>query len=295
MSRQARHDNEKLIAIVGPTASGKSDLAMDLARQFKGEIICADSRTIYKGMNIGTAKPSKEDRAEIPHHLLDLLEPDQSFSAAEFKQLATQVISNIQSRGKLPILVGGSGLYIYAVIYDYQFPAGARTEKRVELEAKTTDELLLLLQHADPEILNQIDTQNRRRVIRAIETAGQLKAKSKNLDPTILLLGLALNKEVSQQRIQQRAEKMLSQGLFQEVKMFTDKYGNNTEALNIPLYRAVNKAVAENWDNEKLVNEMARQDLALVKKQMTWFKRNGDIVWTSDTKKATGLVREFLR
>jgi tRNA dimethylallyltransferase len=114
----------KLIAIVGPTASGKSRLAMRLAEQFDGEIICADSRTIYRGMDIGTAKPSPADRAKVPHHMLDICEPDQAYSAAEFAAAAARIIGEIRQRGRLPLLVGGSGLSVYSVIYHYQFPAG---------------------------------------------------------------------------------------------------------------------------------------------------------------------------
>jgi tRNA dimethylallyltransferase len=129
-----------LIVIVGPTASGKSALAMQLAERFGGEIICADSRTVYKGMDIGTAKPSAEDQARVPHHGLDLVEPGERFSAVDFKNYATQTIADIRARGKIPFLVGGTGLYVDAVIFDYHF-GQADPELRAKLEALSLEEL----------------------------------------------------------------------------------------------------------------------------------------------------------
>lgn len=287
-------EDQKLLAIVGPTASGKSDLAMNLARQFNGEIICADSRTIYKGMDIGTAKPTRADQIEVPHHLLDLLEPNQTFSAAEFKVLANKSIADIQARGKLPIIVGGSGLYAYAVIYDYQFPAGARTEKRVELENKTTDELLLLLQLSDPAVIDQIDTQNRRRIIRAIETAGLPRAKSQTLNSNILLLGLALNKEVAQANIAQRTEKMLSQGLIGEVQNLISKYGPECEALNTVGYNEVVDYLDGKFSQQNLTELINLHSWQLVRRQMTWFKRNPDIIWSESSGEALAAISNSL-
>src|SRR5581483_857278 len=201
----------KLVVILGPTASGKSDLAMKLAKKFAGEIIAADSRTVYRYMDIGTAKPSREEMLSVKHHLVDIIDPDHGLSAAEFKQLALKAIADIASRGKLPILVGGSGLYIDSVIFDYQFPAGARNELRVELETKPIEELVEMLREKDPERAEEIDLKNPRRVIRAIETAGKPRTKSAELRPQTLVIGLTLNKNELQKRIIQRSKKMLEE------------------------------------------------------------------------------------
>ena len=140
------HDNvrkrmDKIIVIVGPTASGKTALAIDIAKRHNGEIICADSRTVYKGLDIGTAKPTPADQARVPHHGLDLVEPDESFSAADFKSYANQKIAEIRQRGRLPVLVGGTGLYVDSVVYDYQFGPPVDKKRRQELSTMTIEEL----------------------------------------------------------------------------------------------------------------------------------------------------------
>ncbi len=275
----------KLVAIVGPTASGKTDLAVKVAQQFDGEIICGDSRTIYRGMDIGTAKPTKEQQDLVPHHMLDIIKPDQTFSAAEFKAAANQAIDDIRSRNKLPILVGGSGLYIYSVIYDYQFPAGPDNELRQQLQSKSIEELVEQLEGVDPRAADEIDLKNPRRVIRAIETAGQPKTKAKLLAGTILI-GLRPSDEELSRRIAQRTDKMLADGLEAEVKGLVDKYGPDLEALRSPGYAEVVEVLeAESYDFElpDLIDSHTHQ---LAKRQMTWFKRNHDTKWFDNTGEA---------
>lgn len=271
---------ERLIAIVGPTASGKSELAMRIAREYEAEIVCADSRTIYKGMDIGTAKPSHQDQAEIRHHLLDVLEPNQPFSAAEFKELALAAIQDIQNRGKLPILVGGSGLYVYAVAYDYQFPAGARTDERAELEKLPLPALVRRLHELDADAAERVDLNNPRRVIRAIETAGQPRTQA-TLRPDTLIIGLNPSIDKLEQRIAQRTEWMLGNGLIEEAIRLRAQFGN-CESLNTVGYRETSAAD---------INLHTRQ---LVKRQITWFKRNPDIEWFEDTLSALPAVREWM-
>lgn len=284
----------KLIVIVGPTASGKSDLAMKLAKEFNGEIVAADSRTVYRGMDIGTAKPSRQEMLQVPHHLIDIREPGQPLSAAEFKELALESIADITGRGKLPILVGGSGLYIDSVIYDYRFPATANPKLRQELEKLSSEELLDRLESVDPEAAATVDRHNRRRVIRAIETAGQPRAKSQDLRPNTLVLGLAVNKNELQSRIAQRAEFMLSKGLLVEVESLGKKYGWECEAMTGPAYRAFRGVVEGTKTQEQALADFVRGDMALAKKQMTWFKRNPHIVWLEDSHEALDLVSKFL-
>ena len=279
----------KLVAIVGPTASGKSELGMQIARQFRGEIICADSRTIYKGMNIGTAKPSKADQSEISHHLLDLIEPGQNYSAAEFKAAALQAISEIDSRGHLPIIVGGSGLYAYAVLYDYQFPAGPPNQLRDQLQQLPGDQLVEKLKAVDPEAVEMIDLKNPRRVIRAIETAGLPKTHSQ-LMPAALLVGLRPNIETLRQRITQRVDAMVEAGFIDEVKVVIKRHGWENEATTSIGYRAFRDYIEGSLSLNDAKDAFARGDLALAKRQLTWFKRNPDINWFEDVPTAERFI-----
>ena len=169
--------NRPLIVIVGPTASGKSALSLRIAQQFDGEIICADSRTIYTGMDIGTAKPSKADQALVRNWLLDQVEPGKPYSVAEFQAAAKAAVEDIRSRGKLPILVGGSGLYIDAFIYDYQLGSQAADGERQRLNALSLEQLQAELQQVDPAEYQNVDLNNKRRLIRAIERAGERPKK----------------------------------------------------------------------------------------------------------------------
>lgn len=285
---------QKIIAIVGPTASGKSELAMELVQSFRGEIICADSRTVYKGMDIGTAKPGKEDQAKVRHHLLDLVEPGQKFTAADFKLLAEKAIQDIRSRGKLPIIVGGTGLYMSVLLYDFQLlPPGDQAFRR-RLNSLTTPQLIEKLAESDPEAASGIDTKNRRRIIRAIETAGLPKVRLTALRPGTLLVGLRLNKEDLQMRIAERADKMIAQGLVEEVRFLGEKYGWESEAMTGVAYRAFKKAAKGLEPVESAKAELIRGDLALAKKQMTWFKRDANIKWVDDPAQTINLVRDFL-
>jgi tRNA dimethylallyltransferase len=208
---------EPLIAIIGPTASGKTALGLDVAERYGGEIICADSRTIYRGMNIGTAKPTAEEQKRVRHHLLDIRNPDETYSAAEFKRDAQATIADIRSRGKLPIIVGGTGLYVWAVLYDYQFPAGASNQLRRQLQTWPIEKLVRRLIEVDPERAGEIDLMNPRRVIRAIETAGQPRSSQAQLLAGSLLVGLNPDMEKLEDRILARVEAMMMNGLIVEV------------------------------------------------------------------------------
>lgn len=292
--------NPKIVVIVGPTASGKSALALELAKKFDGEIICADSRTVYKGMSIGTAKPTNEEMMQIKHHLLDVVTPETRFTAADFKELALQAIDDINQRRKLPIMAGGTGLYIDSVIYDYRFPGAGNQELRVKHQALGLDDLVEKLKELDFEAAGEIDLKNPRRVERAIETVGWPKSKSQKLRRNTLVLGLTLDKNVIQQRIQKRIEKMLEQGLMEELQKVGQEFGWENEALRAPAYLAFKEVVLGGKTTAEGTLEFARRDVNLAKRQMTWFKRNLDIVWldASDPsviqREAEKMVAEFL-
>src|SRR5665213_3111031 len=212
-----------LVVIVGETASGKTALSLRLAQEFGGEIICADSWTVRREADIGTAKPTVADQAAVPHHLLDVAGPDEDFTAAVFKRLANRAIADISNRGKLPIMVGGTGLYIDGVIYDYGFlPAGDRSD-REELNRLGVEELLKRITDLKLE-LGDIDTRNKRRLIRLIETQGARPTRQEMRGNT-LIIGLKTDRVVLEDRIVKRCDAMLAVGLEAEVKGLADHYG----------------------------------------------------------------------
>jgi len=292
--------NVRFIAIVGTTAAGKTDLALGLAERFNGEIVCADSRTIYRGMDIGTAKPTPEERARVPHHLLDVVDPGERLNAATFKRLAEAAMRDITARGRVPFLVGGSGLYVDAVLFDYQFPAEADAARRAQLEAMSDGELRELLAAEDPAAYERVDLANRRRVVRAIETAGQDRGRRREMRDGTLALGLRTNKEIAQKRITQRVQKMLAEGFLDEVARIGAQYGWDSEAFNVIGYRAFKDVILGTKTVEEGVADFVRGDMMLWKKQLTWFKRNPAIRWLEGEsgevrlKEVELLVRDFL-
>ncbi|HUC87213.1 MAG TPA: tRNA (adenosine(37)-N6)-dimethylallyltransferase MiaA [Candidatus Saccharimonadales bacterium] len=294
MSNQGITTGGPLLAIVGPTASGKTALALQLAKEHGGEIICADSRTIYRGMDIGTAKPTVAERAEVPHHLLDIIEPTQSYSAAEFQQAAIAVIEDTHRRQKLPILVGGTGLYLWAVLYAYRFPAGPSTSLRTELQQLPLAELVRRLQQVDPERAAVIDLRNSRRVIRALETAGQPQIAPKALSESSYILGLNPGLAELERHIARRTHQMLTAGLVDEVQGLLARYNPVIPPLNTVGYRETIDFLGDSLGRsqlEPLINLHTRQ---LAKRQLTWFKRNPDIHWAATTSQAKLLAETFL-
>lgn len=248
-----------VVVVVGPTASGKSALAIELAKRLNGEIICADSRTVYRGLDIGTAKPSPVEQAEVPHHLLDVVEPSQDFTVANFKKLCNEAMEDILARGKLPILVGGSGLYIDAVLYDYGFalPGAAR------------------------------DSQNPRHL-----STEELRQR-RELRPNTLIIGLNVGKEALKARIISRVGQMVENGLIEEAKQLLANY-SGSKALQTTSYRAIKKYLAGEATLEEAKNEFIKNDLQLAKRQRTWFKRNSSIQWIEDPNEAIEIVTTFL-
>jgi tRNA dimethylallyltransferase len=285
----------KFITILGPTATGKSSLAMELARTFGGEIICADSRTLFKGMDIGTAKPSAKDQALVPHHLIDVIDPGQYLGAAAFKNLALSTIEDISTRGAVPILVGGSGLYLDAVLYDYEFPTQVSSSQRHDLELQSDSELRSRLEFEDPAAFQNVDIKNRRRVIRALETIGLPKRRSSEVIPQALVLGTMMNKEVVQDRVQKRIKEMLDKGFIEEVRNIGEQYGWDSPALEVIGYRAFKGHVMGTKSLEEATADFVKGDMRLYKKQVTWFKRNSSIHWVDSFDQAHTLVENFIR
>jgi tRNA dimethylallyltransferase len=268
-----------LIVVVGPTASGKTNLAIQLAMKFNGEIVCADSRTVYRGMDIGTAKPTSGERASVPHHLLDLVNPNERFTLWNFQHLAKEKIEEIRSRGKIPFMVGGSGLYIDSVIFNYELGSEADMDLRDKLDKMTVNDLLSMLKLHHIEIPN--NSKNKRYLIRAIEQNG-INSKRQNRPENVYVVGISTDKAILEERIRDRSEIMLNDGFVDEVKKLVHDYGANCEPFNNNSYGVIKKFISgEIKTREELLDRMVIIDRQLAKKQMTWFKRNDCIQWMS--------------
>jgi tRNA dimethylallyltransferase len=268
-----------LLVIVGETASGKSELALRLAQEFDGEIICADSWTVRREADIGTAKPTPEEQAMVPHHLLDIVGPDEEFTAAIFKDLALKAIEDISRRGKLPIMVGGTGLYIDSVLYDYGFlPAGDRGA-REELNNMTIPELEQKIIDMGIDF-DDVDRRNKRRLIRLIETNGA-KPERKPMRENTLIIGIKPEREASEERIVKRTDAMIKAGLEDEVRGLAERYGWDCEALKGVSYAQWRGYFEGRESREEARQKIVKATLDLAKRQRTWFKRNNCIQWFS--------------
>ncbi len=270
---------QPLIVIVGPTASGKSDVAMKIAKKYGGEIICADSRTVYRGMDIGTAKPSKEDQAKVPHHLIDVVDPNQRFTAADFQKQADHAIGDIRSRGKLPMLVGGTGLYVDSVLLNYQFNGNYDPELRKKLEKMSINEL-----HSYSKIHNiklPENSLNKRHVVRNIERNGNVVKSNSNKLSTSIIVGIATEKETLHNRIVQRTEHFFESGVVVESMLLGKMYGWNNESMTGNIYPIVHKLLNNEMTIDEAKEKFITQDWRLAKRQITWLKRNKFIHWAS--------------
>lgn len=281
-----------LIVIVGETASGKSALAIDLAERFNGEIICADSWTVRREVNIGTAKPSDTDLKRVPHHLLNIVDPCADFTAAVFKRMAQKSIEEISLRGHLPILVGGTGLYIDGVLYDFGFLPEGNRDDREALNVLTAEELQDTVKGKGLS-MDGIDVRNKRRLIRLLETGGKRATKAQ-LRSNTLILGLSVPRAELRQRITGRVDSMLGAGLENEVKQLADKYGWDCEALKGIGYREWREYFAGSQDLSLTRERIISGTMNLAKRQRTWFKRNNSIQWLTDPREAITAVETFL-
>lgn len=265
-----------LVVIVGPTASGKSALAIELAERFGGEIICADSRTIYKGMDIGTAKPSPEDQARVQHWGLDLVEPGEPFSVADFQEYANKKIADIRLRGKIPFLVGGTGLYVDAVVFDFKF-GPVDMEFRERLEGMSLEEL-----HEycfENNIILPENEKNKRYVIRAIERNNVNLERLSEPQQNTIIVGITTEKEILHKRIHDRSEHLFESGMIEEAMLLGKKFGWDNEAMTGNIYKLVKQYVDGTITKVELKERNEIADRQLANRQMTWLKRNPFIKW----------------
>jgi tRNA dimethylallyltransferase len=270
-------DTSPLVVIVGPTASGKTALAIELAEKVDGEIICADSRTIYKDMDVGTAKPTNEERARIPHWGLDIVEPGERYTAADFKHYAEQKIAEIRARGHVPFLVGGTGLYVDAVIFNYQFGKDSNPDLRAKLEKLSLEELHNYCYKNNIKLPE--NEKNKRYVIRSIELDGQSTPVQKVPISTSIIVGIATEKSVLRARIEKRIEQLLQDGVVEEAILLGKKYGWENEAMTGNIYRLIYLYLHDQLTMDELKEKSTTADWRLAKRQLTWLRRNQHITW----------------
>ena len=301
-----------LIAIVGPTSSGKSDLAVKVAKRWNGEVVSADSRQVYKGLTIGSGKITKKEARGVPHHLLDVASPKQIFTVTRYQKLANKSITQILERGRLPILCGGTGLYIDAVLYHAAFPAvPPNPALRKQMEKRSTEYLFVKLQALDPVRAKTIDRYNKRRLIRALEIRRATKKPIMPLRQTsrynILVLGVHIPYATLKKRIHIRLMKRLRQGLTGEVANLHRKGLSWKRLDNFGLeYRFVSRYLREIREHPstrarhararaEMIAAIEKESYRYAKRQVTWFKRNKEIQWIDRPEEALVLVGQFLR
>lgn len=265
-----------LVVITGPTASGKSGLALELAEKYGGEIICADSRTVYRGMDIGTAKPSAEDQSRVPHHLLDVVEPGERFTAHDFQRLARDAIVEIRTRGNIPFMVGGTGLYIDSVVLDYEFPEDD-IGLRQSLSVKSIEELqsMIKTQH----IAMPSNSQNQRHLINAIVTNGQTQAAKAAPNPDTYVVSIATEKAILHERIAARAHEMFQSGVLDEARQLGGIYGWDSEAMTGNIYPILREVIEGRLSRQEAIEQCIVRDRQLAKRQVTWLKRHDFVRW----------------
>lgn len=309
----------KIIVVLGPTASGKSALAVKIALRLnsgqakkfgiKGaEIISADSRQVYKGLDIGTEKIAKKEMKGVKHHLIDAVNPRKIYTVVQYQKAAQKILKQIFKKRKIPIICGGSGLYIDALLYNYQLPAVAPQKGlREQLEKKSTKELFEMLQGIDPERAASIDRYNPRRLIRALEIViktGKPVPKIEKQSPyQILKIGLKKTPNKLRQLINQRLGKTLKKGLIGEIKKLRQSFGpaqgkqglswERLEELGLE-YRLAADYLRGLISYEQMTEQMKKEIYRYAKRQMTWFKRDKDIHWIAKQSETYHLVKKFL-
>ena len=307
---------QKVVAVIGPTASGKTALSVALAKAFGGEIVSADSMQIYRYMDVATAKPTEEEKQGVPHHLMDFLEPSENFSVARYCDLAKSAIREIAARGKLPIIAGGTGLYVDALLGDMRFEEqeidpDLRASITAEMEEKGIDAMLEELRAFDPDSAERLAPgRNPKRIVRCIEvyrstgmTQTQLNEKQRSADSPYqtLKIGLtAADRAFLYDRINRRVDVMLENGLLDEAKCFYDGSFGETAAAAIG-YKELLPYLKGETDLETCVENLKRATRRYAKRQLTWFKRDESVRWfmidemrfDEITEEAIGMIRRF--
>lgn len=297
--------NQKLIVILGPTASGKTGMSIKLAKKYNGEIVSADSRQVYKGLDIGSGKVTKKEMQGIPHYLLNVANPKNRFSVTQYQKLAQKAIKKIRANGKLPFLVGGTGFYIQSIVDNIILPSVKPNWKlRTELEKKSNEELFLMLQKLDPIRAQNIDKQNPRRLLRALEiimstglAVPTLSHIEKPNEFDVLQIGIKKDKTELAELINKRLLARLKNNvMINEVKKL-HRQGlsfKRFEELGLE-YRFVAQYLQDKINYQEMVDNIKKESEHFAKRQMTWFKRDKCIKWIKNYKQAEKLIHTFIK
>lgn len=292
----------KVIAVIGPTCSGKTSLSIELAKKYNGEIISADSRQVYRGLDLGTGKVTKTEMQGIPHHLIDIADPKEQYSVAEFQKEGLRVIEEIQKRGKLPIVAGGTGQYVDALLYTKTIPeVPPNKELRNTLEQKTAEELFNILSKKDPERAESIERHNKRRLVRALEIIEALGSVPKPTPEKArfdhLILGLHVDPEVLREKIHERLLARLKDGMIDEARSLHQNGlpWERFEELGLE-YRYLKRHLADDLNYDDMVTELEKEIGRYARRQRTWWRNRTDITWieAADTATPYDLVERFL-
>ena len=284
---------EKVIVICGPTASGKTALSIELAKKINGEIVSGDSMQIYKDMDIGTAKPTKEEMQGIKHYLIDFVSPDKRYSVADYKQDAKKMIREIIKKGKVPIIVGGTGLYIDSLIYEIDYPNIEFDEKyreklEKEVEENGLEELYEKAKEIDNEAIQKISKNDKKRILRILEiyhatgknkTEQEIESRKKEVEYDYKVYALKWDREKLYERINKRVDIMIEQGLIEEVKSVYKKYNKFPTAMQGLGYKEVVEYLENKTTKEEMIEIIKQETRRYAKRQMTWFRKNKQTIW----------------
>ena len=302
-------DKSKVIVICGPTASGKTKLSIELAKKLNGEIVSADSMQIYKDMTIGTAKPTKEEMQGIKHYLIDFVSPDTRYNVAEYKKDAINAIDEIIAKGKTPIVVGGTGLYVNSLIYEIDYPEielDLNYRKKIEkiAEHEGLDRLYEMAVKVDKQAMQKISSNDKKRICRVLEiyhatgkTKTQMEIESRLREPkyNYLVFGINMDRDKLYDRINRRVDIMIKDGLIDEVKAVLDKYNDFPTAMQGLGYKEVAEYLNGETTKDDMIEKIKMETRRYAKRQLTWFRRYEDIVWINgldDTQKNVDIIWE---
>lgn len=291
------NEKHKVIVICGPTASGKTALSIELAKKINGEIVSADSMQIYKDMDIGTAKPTKQEMGEIKHYLLDFVSPEDRYSVAQYKQDAKKAIKEIINKGKTPIIVGGTGLYVDSLIYEIEYndiKLDEEYRKKLEkiAEEQGLEELYKKAVEIDPEAMKKISQNDKKRIMRVLEiyrstgktkTEQEKESRKNPVEYDYRVFAINWDREILYQRINKRVDIMVDQGLIEEVKEILNKYDKFPTAMQGLGYKEVVDYLNGIYTKEEMIEKIKLETRRYAKRQLTWFRKNKQTIWLDGT------------